>query len=48
MACIGYCEENGLTPHWHCWDENDGSIAVAESIGFGKAKKYDVYRFDLG
>jgi RimJ/RimL family protein N-acetyltransferase len=47
-ACVGYCEENGLRPHWHCWNDNVGSIAVAEKIGFEKPTTYYVYRVNLG
>lgn len=47
-ACVGYCEENGLTPHWHCWDDHQGSIALAERIGFEKPKTYHAYKFELG
>jgi len=47
-ACVAYCEENGFTPHWHCWNDHQGSIAVAERIGFEKPKTYYAYKFELG
>ncbi len=28
---------------WHCWDNNIGSIGVAENLGFKKAAEYDVF-----
>jgi RimJ/RimL family protein N-acetyltransferase len=28
---------------WHCWDNNVGSIRVAENVGFVKAGAYDVF-----
>ena len=46
-ACVGYCDENGLTPHWHCWNDNVGSIKVAENVGFEKPTPYYAYRFKL-
>lgn len=47
-ACVEHCEENEFTPHWHCWNDNIGSIMVAEKIGFGKPKTYYAYKFQLG
>ncbi|MFC1961127.1 GNAT family N-acetyltransferase [Chloroflexota bacterium] len=44
MACVKYCYENGLTPHWHCWNDNRGSIAVAEKVGFEKPTIYYAYK----
>jgi GNAT superfamily N-acetyltransferase len=28
---------------WHCWDNNAGSIGVAENVGFAQAASYDVF-----
>ena len=28
---------------WHCWDNNVGSIRVAENVGFERAADYDVF-----
>lgn len=44
-ACVEHCVTHGLTPHWHCWDDNRPSIAVAEKVGFELVRKYAVYRF---
>jgi RimJ/RimL family protein N-acetyltransferase len=48
LACVEHCVENGLIPHWHCWDDNLGSIAVAEKIGFENPTVYDAYKLHLG
>ena len=47
-ACVEYCEETELTPHWHCWNDNKGSVAIAERIGFERPKTYHAYKFELG
>lgn len=46
-ACVEHCTANNLTPHWHCWDDNLPSIAVAEKVGFKKRMDYEVYRLEL-
>lgn len=46
-ACIEHCIENGLGPHWHCWEDNLPSIRVAEKVGFESPINYPVYRFEL-
>jgi len=46
-ACVEHCDENEFTPHWHCWNDNLGSIAVAERIGFEEPKTYYAYKFQL-
>jgi len=46
-ACVGHCVEKGLTPHWHCWEDNRPSIAVAEKVGFENPTRYTVYRLYL-
>jgi RimJ/RimL family protein N-acetyltransferase len=46
-ACIEHCVEHRLTPHWHCWDDNAPSIAVAEKVGFARPMGYTVYRFNV-
>lgn len=28
---------------WHCWDNNVGSIGVAEKVGFRRAADYDIF-----
>ncbi|RPI30659.1 MAG: GNAT family N-acetyltransferase [Chloroflexota bacterium] len=47
-ACLEHCAVNGFKPHWHCWDDNLPSIAVAEKTGFENPVKYTVIRFDNG
>lgn len=32
-ACVNHCSENGFTLHWHCWNNNEGSIALAAKPG---------------
>jgi len=43
-ACtfVDHCASNGIAPHWDCWDDNIGSIRVAEKVGFEQVEKYDV------
>ena len=40
---VAFCAEQGLTPHWHCWDDNVASWRVAEKIGFVNPTTYTVY-----
>lgn len=44
-ACVEHCLERGRVPHWHCWDDNYASVAVAEKVGFAGPKQYSVFRF---
>jgi RimJ/RimL family protein N-acetyltransferase len=44
-ACVEYCSEHYIVPHWHCFKTNLASIAVAEKVGFEKVMEYPVYRF---
>ena len=46
-ACVEHCVKNDFTPHWHCWEENLPSVAVAEKVGFESPTPYWVYRFQL-
>lgn len=46
-ACLDYCVEWDLAPHWHCWEDNPASIAVAEKVGFKSPVTYFVYRFGI-
>ena len=46
-ACVEHCLLNSLVPHWHCWDDNAPSIAVAEKVGFARPVSYQVYRFPV-
>jgi RimJ/RimL family protein N-acetyltransferase len=44
-ACVAYCVEHQIVPHWHCYNTNASSIAVAEKVGFEKVMEYPVFRF---
>jgi RimJ/RimL family protein N-acetyltransferase len=46
-ACVEHSFDCGFTPHWHCWEENRASIAVAEKVGFEDPKRYEVLRFQV-
>jgi RimJ/RimL family protein N-acetyltransferase len=43
---VEHCVEHGLTPHWHCWEDNAPSMRVAEKVGFVRPERYAVYRFE--
>ena len=48
-ALIEYAIANGITTiGWHCWADNEASIATARKVGFEKTLDYPVYfaRFD--
>lgn len=45
--CVAYCAKHGLTPHWHCWEDNVASWRTAEKIGFGNPTPYTVYRIRI-
>jgi GNAT superfamily N-acetyltransferase len=44
-ACVEHCLQRGWVPHWHCWEDNPASAAVAEKVGFVRPRRYSVYRF---
>lgn len=44
-ACVEHCLKRGGVPHWHCWEDNQASAAVAEKVGFERPRQYSVYRF---
>lgn len=46
-ACLEHCLTNGYNPHWHSWEHNRPSIAVAQKVGFERPMGYSVYRFEL-
>ncbi len=46
-AAVKYCDEEGFVPHWHCWNDNEGSIAVAQKVGFFRPMGYRVFRISL-
>lgn len=43
LAFVDHCVANGITPHWDSWDDNIGSIRVAEKVGFELVEKYEVF-----
>lgn len=45
-ACVEHGVKWGRVPHWHCWDDNHASVAVAEKVGFERPTQYRVYRFE--
>jgi RimJ/RimL family protein N-acetyltransferase len=46
-ALVEYLNEKGHSLIWHCWGDNEGSIKVAERVGFRKEKVSLVYDFDF-
>jgi len=46
-ACVEHCDRRGWTPHWHCWEDNRASIAVAQKAGFGNPMGYRVVRIQV-
>lgn len=44
-ACVEYCMDHQIVPHWHCYKNNLAAVAVAEKLGFEKVMEYPVYRF---
>lgn len=44
---VEYCFQKGFVPHWHCWNDNLGSIAIAQKIGFKRSMGYQVIRISL-
>lgn len=47
-ACVEHCAVNRFVAHWHCWEDNLASIAVAEKVGFERPLGYSVYKFVTG
>jgi RimJ/RimL family protein N-acetyltransferase len=46
-ACVDHARAREFSLHWHCWEENVASIAVAEKLGFGDPTIYTVYRIPV-
>ncbi|MHA1950591.1 MAG: GNAT family N-acetyltransferase [Candidatus Thorarchaeota archaeon] len=45
-ALVEHLNEKGHSLIWHCWGDNEGSIKVAERVGFRREKVSLVYDFD--
>lgn len=43
-ACIELCLRRDMIPHWHTFEDNRPSIALAEKLGFGLPQIYPVFR----
>jgi hypothetical protein len=46
-ACVERCIQHGWTAHWHSWEGDRASIAVAQKVGFEIAMGYQVVRVVL-
>lgn len=46
-ACVEHARARDFTLHWHCWEDNAPSIAVADRVGFEEAIPYTVYRIPV-
>ena len=47
-ACLRHALESGYEVHWHCWADNQPSVAIAKKLGFHLAQEYFVYRLATG
>jgi RimJ/RimL family protein N-acetyltransferase len=47
LACVQECVARGLTVHWHCFQDNLGSVKVAEKTGLTRTAVCPVYVVDL-
>ncbi len=47
QAFVVACIKKGASSYWDCMDSNQASIAVAEKLGFKKARGYTGYDFPL-
>jgi len=43
-ACLAHCDTHDYTPHWHCWERDRASIAVAQKVGFDRPMGYSVFK----
>ena len=46
-ACVEHARARGFTLHWHCWEDNAPSIAVAARVGFEGSTPYTVYHIPV-
>jgi RimJ/RimL family protein N-acetyltransferase len=42
-AAVAYAADRFAHVGWHCWDNNVGSIGVAENVGFELRQRYSIY-----
>jgi GNAT superfamily N-acetyltransferase len=42
---VQYCAENGITANWDCFENNYGSLKIAEQIGFKRIVNYNFLSF---
>jgi RimJ/RimL family protein N-acetyltransferase len=47
-CCVAYCADHGLTPRWHCWEDNVASWRIAEKVGLVDPTPYTVYTIQNG
>ncbi|MGD2247951.1 MAG: GNAT family N-acetyltransferase [Candidatus Methanofastidiosia archaeon] len=47
LQCVKECLEKGYEVNWHCWHDNQGSIRIAEKIGFHKKGIQNVWSITL-
>jgi len=44
---IRFCDIKNYTPYWDCMEDNFGSRALAEGLGYSKKYDYKLYSFEL-
>lgn len=42
---LNYCKEQNYIPYWDCMEENHGSRALAEKLGYTREFEYYLYKF---
>jgi GNAT superfamily N-acetyltransferase len=45
-AMITHCLENGFSPHWECFWDNEPSVALANKLGFEKTADVPIYYWE--
>ena len=45
-AIIRHCLDNGLSPHWECFWDNEPSIGLAKKLGFEQAGDVPIYYWE--
>ena len=46
-ACVQACVAQGLTVYWHCFEDNLGSVTIAEKLGFEETAECPVYVMEV-